>query len=83
MNVRRLISVPGTLSGWRSGDSGRLKARLKPICGLEADRIPGVVIQGHALMQDIRGGHYQFNYDTDPNRRAEAALDELRPMLEP
>ena len=38
---------------------------------------------GHALMQDIRGGHYQFNYDTDPNRRAEAALDELRPMLEP
>ena len=63
-------------------DHGRLKARLRPMRGLKTDPTASVVIRGHALMQNIRRGHYHFDHDTDPTMRLEAAFDELRSALE-
>jgi transposase, IS6 family len=40
-------------------DHGRLKARLRPMRGLKRDRTARVIIRGHALMQNIRRGHYE------------------------
>jgi IS6 family transposase len=42
------------------GDHGRLKARLRPMRGLEQDRSVRVVIVGHALIQNVRRGHYEL-----------------------
>jgi transposase-like protein len=39
---------------------GRLKARLRPMRGLKQDRSARVVIAGHALVQNIRRGHYEL-----------------------
>ena len=63
-------------------DHGRLKARLRPMRGLKSDRTASVVIRGHALVQNIRRGHYQFDYETDPITRLEAAFAELRLTLQ-
>ena len=41
-------------------DHGRLKARLRPMRGLKSDPTASVVIRGHALVQNIRRGHYTF-----------------------
>jgi hypothetical protein len=35
-------------------DHGRLKARLRPMRGLRADRTASAVIRGHAFMQNLR-----------------------------
>jgi hypothetical protein len=43
--------------------------------GLKRDQSARVVIRGHALMQNIRRGHYEL--DTRPYRRVEAAFTEL------
>ena len=40
-------------------DHGRLKARLRPMRGLKTDRTAQIVIAGHALMQNVRRGHYE------------------------
>jgi transposase-like protein len=58
-------------------DHGRLKARLRPMRGLKTDRTASVVIRGHAFVQNIRRGHYQLDYETDPTSRLEAAFTEL------
>jgi hypothetical protein len=50
--------------------------------GLKTDRTASVVIRGHALVQNIRRGHYSFDCDTDPTVLLEAAFDELRSALE-
>ena len=63
-------------------DHGRLKARLRPMRGFKTDRTASIVIRGHAFVQNIRRGHYQFDCDTDPTTRLEAAFDELRSALE-
>ena len=62
-------------------DHGRLKARLRPMRGLKTDRTASVIIRGHAFVQNIRRGHYQFDCDTDPNTRLEEAFHELLPTL--
>ena len=62
-------------------DHGRLKARLRPMRGLKTDRTAYVVIRGHALVQNIRRGHYQFYPDIGPATRLEAAVSELLPTL--
>ena len=62
-------------------DHGRLKARLRPMRGLKTDRTASVVIRGHAFVQNIRRGHYQFDHDTGPTTRLEAAFNELRSTL--
>ena len=62
-------------------DHGRLKARLRPMRGLKTDRTASVVIRGHAFVQNIRRGHYQFDHDTGPATRLQAAFNELLPTL--
>jgi transposase-like protein len=41
-------------------DHGRLKARLRPMCGFKQDRSARVVIAGHAFVQNLRRGHYEL-----------------------
>jgi IS6 family transposase len=41
-------------------DHGRLKARLRPMRGLKTDRTAQIVISGHALIQNLRRGHYEL-----------------------
>jgi IS6 family transposase len=49
-------------------DHGRLKARLRPM-------------RGHALMQNIRRGHYELGIESRPHRRVAAAFTELARMI--
>jgi transposase, IS6 family len=58
-------------------DHGRLKARLKPMRGLKRDRTAGVVIRGHAFIQNLRRGHYELGVDALPGLTVAAAFDEL------
>lgn len=58
-------------------DHGRLKARLRPMRGLKRDHTARVIIRGHALMQNIRRGHYELGIDTRAHRRIEQAFTEL------
>ena len=59
-------------------DHGRLKARLRPMRGLKTDPTARVIIRGHALMQNLRRGHYQLGVEA-PTRhlRIAVAFDEL------
>jgi IS6 family transposase len=58
-------------------DHGRLKARLRPMRGLKQDRSARVVIAGHALVQNIRRGHYELAVEEPTNRRLAVAFEEL------
>jgi transposase-like protein len=58
-------------------DHGRLKARLRPMRGLKRDRTARVIVRGHALMQNIRRGHYELGVDVPAHRRVAAAFSEL------
>jgi transposase-like protein len=58
-------------------DHGRLKARLRPMRGLKQDRSARVVIAGHALVQNVRRGHYELAVEAPVNRRVAVAFDEL------
>ena len=59
-------------------DHGRLKARLRPMRGLQSDRTASVVIRGHAFVQNLRRGHYELGVDALNDRvRIAAAFDEL------
>jgi transposase, IS6 family len=58
-------------------DHGRLKARLRPMRGLKQDRSARVVIAGHALVQNIRRGHYELAVVAPVGRRGAVAFDEL------
>ena len=62
-------------------DHGRLKARLRPMRGLKADRSASVVIRGHAFVQNLRRGHYELGVDVPPVFRLATAFDELRPAI--
>ncbi len=55
-------------------DHGRLKARLRPMRGLKRDHTARVIILGHALMQNIRRGHYELGLDARPHRRVATAF---------
>ena len=44
-------------------DHGRLKARLRPMRGLKRDHTARVIMRGHALMQNLRRGHYELGID--------------------
>ena len=56
---------------------GRLKARLGPMRGLKQDRNAGIVIAGHAFIQNLRRGHYELAVEEPANRRLTVAFDEL------
>ena len=58
-------------------DHGRLKARLRPMRGLKRDRSARVIIRGHALMQNLRRGHYELGIDARARCRVAAAFTEL------
>jgi IS6 family transposase len=58
-------------------DHGRLKARLRPMRGLKQDRSARVIIAGHALVQNLRRGHYELAVEEPTNRRVAVAFDEL------
>ena len=58
-------------------DHGRLKARLRPMRGLKQGRSARVVIAGHALVQNVRRGHYELAVEAPVNRRVAVAFDEL------
>jgi transposase-like protein len=62
-------------------DHGRLKARLRPMRGIKTDRTAGVVIQGHAFMQNLRRGHYELAVDAGPLLRLATVFDGLRPAI--
>ena len=49
-------------------DHGRLKARLRPMHGLKQDRSARVIIAGHALVKNIRRGHYELAVEEPTNR---------------
>jgi transposase-like protein len=58
-------------------DHGRLKSRLHPMSGLKQDRSARIVIAGHALVQNVRRGHYELAVETPVTRRVAVAFDEL------
>ena len=58
-------------------DHGRLKARLRPMCGLKRDHTARVIMRGHSLIQNIRRGHYELGVDARFHRRIETAFTEL------
>ena len=58
-------------------DHGRLKARLRPMRGLKRDHSVRVITRGHALVQNIRRGHYELGAEARQHRRAAAAFTEL------
>ncbi len=58
-------------------DHGRLKARLRPMRVLKTFRSARVLADGHALVQNIRRGHYEIATDGPAQRRLRGAFDEL------
>ena len=58
-------------------DHGRLKSRLRPMRGLKQDRSARIVIAGHALVQNLRRGHYELAVEEPVTRRVAVAFDEL------
>jgi transposase, IS6 family len=58
-------------------DHGRLKARLRPMRGLKRDRSARVIVRGHALMQNLRRGHYELGVDARNRCRVAVAFTEL------
>ena len=58
-------------------DHGRLKARLRPMCGLKRDHSARVIMRGHALMQKIRRGHYELGTEAARPLRVATAFGEL------
>lgn len=58
-------------------DHGRLKARLRPMRGLKRDGTARVIVRGHALMQNIRCGHYELGVEARAHRRTAHAFTEL------
>jgi IS6 family transposase len=59
-------------------DHGRLKARLRPMRGLCADRTASTVVRGHAFIQNLRRGHDELGVEARHDRlRVAAAFDEL------
>ena len=63
-------------------DHGRLKAKLRPMRGLQTDRTASVVIRGHAFIQNLRRGHYELGVEARHDRlRVAAAFDELTATL--
>jgi transposase-like protein len=62
-------------------DHGRLKARLRPMRGLQTDRTASVIIRGHAFMQNLRRGHYELGTNARPGLGVAAAFDDLAPAV--
>ncbi|HEY5014750.1 MAG TPA: IS6 family transposase, partial [Acidimicrobiia bacterium] len=57
-------------------DHSRLKSRLRPMRGLKRDHTARVIMRGHALMQNIRRGHYELAVEARHHRRVATAFTE-------
>jgi IS6 family transposase len=62
-------------------DHGRLKSRLRPMRGLKRDHSARVIVRGHALVQNLRRGHYELGCDARAPRRVAAAFTELARVI--
>jgi IS6 family transposase len=62
-------------------DHGRLKASLRPMRGLKRDHSARVIMRGHALMQNVRRGHYELGVEARHHRRIETAFNELARVI--
>jgi IS6 family transposase len=49
--------------------------------GLKQDRDAGVVIAGHAFIQNLRRGHYELAVEEQANRRLTVAFNELAMVI--
>ncbi len=58
-------------------DHGRLKARLRPMRGLQTNRTARVIVTGHSFVQNLRRGFYELAIDVPPRDRLAAAFAEL------
>jgi hypothetical protein len=58
-------------------DHSQLKHRLRPMRGLRTDRTAGVIMAGHAFMQNLRRHQYEIGLDVPPALRVAAAFVEL------
>ena len=58
-------------------DHARLKARLRSMRGLTRHRSAEVIATGHALVQNLRRGHYELATDASPPLRLATAFTEL------
>jgi len=58
-------------------DHARLKARLRPMRGLTRLRSAAVIATGHALVQNLRRGHYELATEVPPALRLATAFTEL------
>jgi IS6 family transposase len=58
-------------------DHGRLKSRRRPMRGLKRLASARVISSGHALVQNLRRGHYELGLDVDRKHRLPAAFAEL------
>ena len=45
--------------------------------GLKRDRTARVIVRGHALMQNVRRGHYELGVETSVHGRVGEAFTEL------
>ena len=57
-------------------DHGRLKARLRPMRGLNRHRSARTLAVGHAFVQNLRRGHYDIATDTPSRHRLRIAFDD-------
>ena len=58
-------------------DHGRLKARLRPMRGLKRHRSARILTAGHAVVQNLRRGHYDIATEVPSHHRLRAAFDDL------
>jgi transposase-like protein len=50
-------------------DHGRLKHRLRSMRGLRTDKTAQIIIAGHAFVQNLHRGHYEFTNDAPLTQR--------------
>lgn len=80
-----------TLIGLLKPDSGQViegvdiascpEKVLRPMRGLRTERTASVVIRGHAIIGNLRRGHYELAVDAGPLFRLAIAFDEFRPAI--
>jgi IS6 family transposase len=58
-------------------DHGRLKARLRPMRGLKSHRSARILAAGHAVVQNLRRGHYDIATEVPSHHRLRAVFDGL------
>jgi transposase, IS6 family len=59
----------------------RSARRLRPMRGLKRDHTARIIMRGHALIQNIRRGHYELGVDARSHRRLATAFTELARVI--